>query len=140
LAEHGGGFAIPERLAAHSFFNTVGNPSIEALTGGGGMSAGLTMQLRSNAEHEFARTGLCGLFASLGAELQIIIDRILKRLPQLRDRPPLKRHDIPNANDLAVKDIALVVELGASVVAFEVKHGWMPPAVKKVACVKRLEK
>lgn len=62
------------------------------------------------------------MLASFGAECQVVVDRVAKRILQLGDRLPLKGDDVSRVDDFSMKQAGIIVELDFADIALESQH------------------
>jgi hypothetical protein len=91
----------------------------------------LAMLLRRQPDGKPPGEGLVWHLPTLGTKRQIVLNRICKCLAEFVDRLPLKRHDIPDIDDLAMEKIRLFIESNMGEISFICHHGSIPASVRK---------
>lgn len=91
------------------FVQTLGDPGIEAFARSPCGDINPAVQVRGEAQHELAGKRLFRGLAKLGAKIQVIVHRVMERLPDLIDRGSLKGDDVTGVDDIAVENTGLVV-------------------------------
>ena len=89
--------ALAAKMIAKRFWTTAGATPHQTV------AAGMNVEI-SKPHDKLTGAGLLRLFASLPAEGQIIVHRVLERLFKLGHGLALKRHHVTNADDLAVEN------------------------------------
>ena len=88
----------------------LGHPRVQALSGFLGGHKGAPVNIRWHTHHELARERLVRIFLTLGAEGEIILNRVGQGLLQGFDRAALESNDIARVDDLTVKQSGIVVK------------------------------
>jgi len=83
----------------------------------------LAMLLRGQADSQPAGEGLLWHFPALSAKRQIVLNRVGECLTEFLDGLPLKRHNIPDVDDLTVEKIRLLIEGHMGKISFVCHHG-----------------
>jgi hypothetical protein len=86
-----------------------------------------------NAQHDLATGTLLGLFANLGADFDVVVDRRFKSRAKFLHRIAMKTDDIRDAQNMSDKDIVPVVKFksgGLALLAHGV-HGVTPIVGRK---------
>jgi hypothetical protein len=113
VGEHGIDLALQE----------FGDHGVQTLAREPGNHVQSPVQVRTDPDHELARTRLVRLLASLAAERKIVIHGILERLLDFVDGLALEGYDIADADDFAMKDAGIGVEFHFPKIAF-ILHQW----------------
>ena len=71
------------------------------------------MHLRVDPEHHLSRKSLLWLLADSGARFEVILDRLVKSVPQAFNRVGMEAHPVANAGDPTGEDTLIVVVLNA---------------------------
>jgi hypothetical protein len=101
------------------------NICIQTLALALGLGHDFTMYFGRHAHQKFLGEWLLGIFPSGSAELQVIVDRILKSPLQLLDRRSLKGDHVPCVDHFTVKHARFFVQIHSCLIAL-VGHDFPP--------------
>src|SRR5437588_4831210 len=96
------------------------------------------MQVGPNPHDEVPREGLVRLLPPLLAEGKVVLDRFLESLLQFLHRGSLEGDHVAGINDLAMKDVSVLVKLDNRLIAFVLHNKSSPSGVTPASVRKRL--
>jgi len=107
------------------------NPIVETFPLVGAQFHQLPMQGGIDSQEKSSRIRFSGHLSTTLAELKIVINRLLERSLQLSHGTALKCHDIPDAGNVPMEDLRLVIKAHGAPISFVCDHGCIPASVRK---------